>query len=128
MMKLLIVDDHPGMRELIRQLAALPAGAVRECADGREAVEVAREFRPDLVTMDLRLPELGGIEATRALRAVCPAASVIIVTTYDQPAMREAATTAGATHFVAKDNLAELRPMLARLAGGGGAPMREPQS
>jgi len=103
---------------MIRQISALVVDEVRECASGSEAVSVAREYLPDLVTMDLRLPGLGGIEATRALCSVCLAAKVVIVTSYDEPALRAAAATAGASHFVAKDDLGALQPLFARIAAG----------
>lgn len=113
MMKLLIVDDHAGVRAMIRQLAALPAEAVRECACGEEAIRVAREFAPDVVTMDIRLPGLGGFAVTRVIRAVHPATRVVMVSSYDQPELRQAAHLAGAASYVVKDNLGQLRPILA---------------
>lgn len=115
-MKLLIVDDHTGVRALIRQLAALPDTAVRECGSGEQALEIVRAFAPDVVTMDVRLPGLSGLEVTRALRVASPAPSVVVVSAYNLPSVREAAHAAGATAFVAKDNLTELLPVFARLA------------
>jgi DNA-binding NarL/FixJ family response regulator len=115
-MKFLIVDDHSGVRALIRSLVASPADDVRECASTEEALLVAREFEPDLVTMDVRLQKFDGIAATRALRELCPSARVVIVTSYDQPALRKQAAAAGAVHFVSKDNLLELRLLVPHLA------------
>jgi DNA-binding NarL/FixJ family response regulator len=112
MMKLLIVDDHAGVRTMIRQLAALPDGAVRECATGEEAVRLARDFAPDVVTMDVRLPGLGGFAATCAICTDHPTAKVVIVSAYDQPELRLAARAAGASAYVVKDNLNELHAML----------------
>jgi len=112
-MRLLIVDDHAGVRTMIRQLATLPDHAVRECATGEEAIRAVREFEPDLVTMDVRLPGIGGFAATRAICAIRPAARVVIVSSYDQPELRHAARAAGAADYVVKDNLGELRPVLA---------------
>lgn len=114
-MKLLIVDDHAGMRAMIRQLAELPDAAVRECGSGEAAIEIAREFSPDLITMDVRLPGLSGLEATRAIRLARPATQVVVVSAYDLPGLRTAAYQAGATEFVSKDDLERLRPMLARM-------------
>lgn len=121
MMRLLIVDDHSAVRAMIRQISAPVVNEVRECSSGSEAVRVAREYKPDLITMDLRMPGIGGIDATRALRQACPSASVVIVTSYDEQPLRDAATTAGASHFIAKDNLAELEPLFARLAEASGS-------
>src|SRR6266545_1569649 len=108
-MKILIVDDHAGVRRMIRQFAAAYADDVRECACATDALNVARDFSPDFVLMDVRLPDIDGIAATRTLRATCPTARVVIVTAHDQPALRAAASAAGAVHFVSKDNLVELR-------------------
>ena len=115
-MKLLIVDDHAGIRAMIRQLAALPDDAVIECTSAETAIVVARAFAPDIVTMDVRLPGLGGLEATRAIRASCPGTQVVVVSAYDQPALRSAAREAGADGFIAKDNLEQLRPVFARFS------------
>ena len=116
MTKLLIVDDHAGVRTMIRQLAALPDHAVCECASGEEAVRLAREFAPDVVTMDLNLPGLGGLAATDVICGKHPAIQVVIVSAYDQPELRTAARGAGAMGFIAKDNLGELRGWLSNRA------------
>jgi two-component system, NarL family, response regulator LiaR len=115
-MKFLIVDDHLCVRALIRHLVTTPADEVRECTSGEEAVRVAREFMPDLVTMDIRLGKLNGIAATRALRDACPSAQIVVVTSYNQPELRQAAAAAGAVHFVVKDNLLELQQVIPQLA------------
>src|SRR4051812_12288064 len=110
-MKLLIVDDHAGVRAMIRQLAELPENAVQECANGESALQVVADFQPDVVTMDVRMPGLSGLEATRAISTLCPAARVVVVSAYDQPTLRAAARQAGAVDFVPKDNLEKLRPV-----------------
>ena len=125
-MKLMIVDDHPNMREMIRELAATADDTVCECASGDEAVQKAVEFAPDCVTMDLRMPGMTGFEATRAIVAAHPAVLVVIVSAFDQPVLRVAADAAGAFGYVAKDNLhelrAQLRPSLNRAVGNPTAP------
>jgi CheY-like chemotaxis protein len=108
----MIVDDHAGVRNMIRQLLAAPGDRFVECASGEAAVQTAREFKPDYVTMDVRLPDLGGLEAARAIRAIHPPSRVIIVTSYDQPFLRQTASEVGAIAYVLKDNLAELRSVL----------------
>ena len=95
-MKVMIVDDHAGVRNLIRQLLAAPGDSFVECATGEDAVQTAGDFRPDYVTMDVRLPDLGGLEAARAIRAIHPPSRVIIVTSYDQPFLRQTASEVGA--------------------------------
>lgn len=113
-MKLMIVDDHAGVRALIRQIADLPLAAVCECASGEAALAALSDFTPDVVTMDVHLPGLSGFDATRAIRASHPTTRVVVVSAYDEPATREAALGAGADEFIAKDNLQELQPSLAR--------------
>lgn len=114
-MKLLIVDDHAGVRAMIREIAGCAAAEVRESATGEGAIAVAQEFSPDVVTMDARMPGLGGIEATRQIRVVCPAAKVLVVSSYNFPAMRAAALQAGACEFIAKDDLTQLQRTLAEI-------------
>lgn len=111
-MKLMIIDDHAGVRELIRQLLAAPDDLVHECASGFEAVRLAPYFQPDWVTVDIRMPGPDGFATTRALRAVHPPVRVVVVSAYDEPEFRASATAAGAVAYVTKQNLADLRRVL----------------
>jgi CheY-like chemotaxis protein len=114
-MKLLIVEDNPQMRGMIRDFVGDLAGAVTECSDGYEAVAAytAGKFTcDDRVLMDLQMPRVGGLEATRQIRAVFPDAHIIIVTQHDDPHWRAAAKEAGAMAYVLKENLFELRQIL----------------
>jgi len=114
-MKLLIVEDNPQMRWMIRAVVADLAEAVAECSDGDEAVAAyaAQQFgRDDRVLMDLQMPRVSGLEATRRIRADFPDAQIIIVTQYDDPHWRAAANQAGAVGYVLKENLLDLRQML----------------
>ena len=117
-MKLMIVDDHAGMRDMIRQIAASPGDEICECTRGSEAVQRVGTFAPDWVTMDLRMPGISGLDATRAIMTVRPSASIVVVSSYDIAELRSAASDAGAKGFVAKDNLhelkAQIRPAAAR--------------
>jgi PAS domain S-box-containing protein len=115
-MRLLIVDDHPEVRNLIRHVAAASATTVRECGNGREAVELVREFKPHCITLDIRLPGLGGIDAASAIRAVHPSARIAMVSSYDGPELRQAARLAGARCYVLKDHLVDLGNWLAEQA------------
>jgi DNA-binding NarL/FixJ family response regulator len=112
-MKLLIVDDHSGMRAMIRQIVAQPDDDVRECADAEAAVLQARDMTPDVIFLDVRLPGLSGIEATRVLRAILPNTPVIVVSAFNQAGVRHLARQTGATGFVGKDELDQLRPLVA---------------
>ena len=111
-MKLLIVDDNPGVRRVIRSLVAKVAGEIRECADGAEALALYNLQWPDFVLMDIQMSTLDGIAATQQIRAANPAARVIMVTDYDQPDLREAARQAGACAYVLKENLLDLVGLL----------------
>ena len=117
-MKLLIVDDNPQMSWMIRAVVADLAEAVAECGDGDEAVAAYAAQKlsaADRVLMDLQMQRVGGLEATRRIRAAFPDARIIIVTQYDDPHWRAAATQAGACGYVLKENLLELRQMLKTL-------------
>ena len=114
-MKLLIVDDNSEMRGLIKQALSDLATEFTECADGDEAVAAyaAQGFTAeDRVLMDLQMPRVGGLEATRRIRATHPDAQIIIVTQYNDVHWRAAATQAGACGYVLKENLLELRQWL----------------
>ena len=114
-MKIMIVDDNPQIRKLIRSLVEDLAEKVIECGDGDEAVAVyaAQQFSgDDRVLMDLQMPRLGGLEATRRLLTDFPEARIIIVTQHDDTYWREAAQLAGACGYVLKENLLDLRRLL----------------
>lgn len=103
-MRVLIADDEDLMRAgLIELLTADPDIAiVGEASSGREAVELARRLAPDVVLMDVRMPDLDGIAATRELSRVAPNAKVLILTTFDQDDYVFGALRAGASGFLVK--------------------------
>jgi len=109
---ILIVDDSPQMRRALKALLCDLAPVCHECGDGRATLAAYQQYRPDWVLMDLKLAGTDGLAVTAALRAVDPDARVLIVTTYDDPALREAARLAGACGYVLKENLPELRSLL----------------
>jgi len=122
----LLVEDNLSMRALIRSLIEPVGAAVYECGDGETALTLYGRLRPDWVLMDIRMPGLDGIAATRALTRADPRARVIIVTEHREEQYRRAATSAGAAGFVLKDDLSELPRLLAGAgagpAAGDGAP------
>jgi DNA-binding NarL/FixJ family response regulator len=103
--RLLLVDDQALVRAGFRMiLEAQPdLEVVAEAANGREAWELARRHRPDLVLMDIRMPEMDGIEATRRILAEQPEARVLILTTFDLDEHVYDALRAGASGFLLKD-------------------------
>jgi CheY-like chemotaxis protein len=111
-MNILIVEDSAPVRRMIRSLLADLAAQIGECEDGAGALAAYAQQRPDWVLMDIRMPLLDGLAATTQLKAAYPEARIIIVTNYDDPALREEACRAGACGFVPKEDLTELRSLL----------------
>lgn len=112
MMKLLIVEDNPSVRRILKTLVAPFADEILECADGDESVQIYRTEKPDFVLMDLDLGETNGISATRQIKTFDPNAKIIIVTIYDENELRQAATDAGAIAFVVKEDLSPLTSII----------------
>ena len=112
-MRILISDDHAEMRQLIKTVIADFAAGMIECENGSQALDIYRENQPDWVIMDIKMPITDGISATRQIKAAFPAARIIIVTDYDDPRLRRAALSAGASDYVIKDELMRLRELLA---------------
>jgi len=110
-MNILIVDDHSGCRTLIRDLLARPGDRVRECESGETALEALAEFTPDWATVDLVLPVMNGLMAIKAMRGACPAARIVMVSSYDGPECRAMALALGAAAFVSKTQLPLLRDL-----------------
>jgi DNA-binding NarL/FixJ family response regulator len=104
MTRVLIADDDDLMRAgLVELLTGEPEiEIVGEASTGREAVERARRFHPDVVLMDVRMPDLNGIEATRELTRAAPSAKVLILTTFEQDDYVFGALRAGASGFLLK--------------------------
>src|SRR5436190_14088617 len=108
-MKLMIVDDHDGARQMIREMLTFPDVVLCECASGEEAVKKANEFKPDWVTMDVRMPGLNGFQAATLIQEAYPATRIIILTTDNHPHLRHMARVVGAVGYFRKENLVELR-------------------
>jgi DNA-binding NarL/FixJ family response regulator len=104
MINLLLVEDDASLRTGIRMRLALEADMhiIGETGDGQEALQLARALQPDVILMDVRLPGLDGLEATRLLRESVPRCSVVILTLYDEAANRQRAREMGAFAFVSK--------------------------
>ena len=108
----MIVDDDARVRELLKLLVTEIADTVHECEDGVRALAAYEACRPDWVLMDIEMPGEDGLCATRRIREVDPDANVLVVTSHDDPALREAAVAAGARGLVLKDDLLAIRGRL----------------
>lgn len=104
-MRVLVVDDHPVVRQGLMAILRFEPDIelVGEAADGREAVRLILEQRPDVVLLDLRLPELSGVEVMRAVRPQAPEVRFLVLTTYDTEMYIAPALAAGARGYLLKD-------------------------
>ena len=103
MAKILIVDYADFMRMMIKDILTKNGyEVVAEAANGVEAVELYKSHQPDLVTMDITMPEMDGIEAVKQIKAVNPAAKVIMCSAMGQQSMVMDAIKAGANDFIVK--------------------------
>jgi DNA-binding NarL/FixJ family response regulator len=121
--RVLVADDQSMVRAGFRLLLADEDGieVVAEAADGNEAVAKAARFRPTVVLMDIRMPQLDGLEATRRILAADPDARVLILTTFDLDEYIYEALRAGASGFVLKDDPPEQLIAGIRTAAAGNA-------
>ena len=123
--RVLVVDDHPMIRAgLTLTISPEPdMTVVGSASTGREGLEQYRQHQPDITLMDLRMPEMGGVEAIRTIRAEFPSAKIIVLSTYqgDEDIFR--ALEAGAVTYLLKDTLAEKMVGIIREVAGGGRPI-----
>ena len=118
MSRVVVVDDDAAVRGVLRPaLERLGIEVVGEAADGFEAVDVVRGVDPDVVLMDLQMPGMGGLEATREIKEAMPFVQVVFVTVYDDPHPTRSAQEVGAYAYLLKDSSPELmRDVILRAA------------
>lgn len=104
--RILIVDDHPAIREGLKAILSTQPNCdiVGEAADGLEALNLAERLQPDLVLMDLSMPLMDGIAATREIKKKWPETKILVFTNHDNPEYRTAALKAGAEGYLLKDS------------------------
>ena len=103
--RVLIVDDSRPMRELLRMTLGDAVVVVGECEDGEDALDAYTRLQPDWVLMDIDMKQMDGIAATRQIITAHPKAKIVIVTDYDDVELRRAASEAGASRYVIKEDL-----------------------
>ena len=120
MVRVVVVDDHPMWRDSVaRDLAEAGLDVVGTAGDGRAAVDVAKATTPDVVVMDLQLPELSGVEATRAIAEALPDVKVLVLSASGEHADVLDAVKAGATGYLVKSaRVDELVDAVRRTAAG----------
>jgi len=119
MNRILIVDDHAMIRRGIQSiLRTLPDWEVMgEASNGEDAVRMTNDLKPDVVLMDISMPGMSGLEATRAIRKISPQTKVLLLTLHDSPEWVETALSAGARGYLLKsDAEGELLRALEELA------------
>jgi DNA-binding NarL/FixJ family response regulator len=121
----LLVDDHPllgvGITTLLR--AAGDLDVVGQALDGAQAVEMARELRPDVVLMDLSMPTMDGVEATRRIRDTVPETRILVLTSFSDTARVRGAMQAGAIGYLLKDCAPSVLLDAIRAAARGHSPL-----
>ena len=124
--KVLLVDDHQVVREGLRTMLADEPDIrlVGEASCGEEAVRATDDMEPDVVLMDVRMPGMGGMEATRLIKSSHPTTSVIMVTMYDNEMYVVESLRAGAAGYLTKDSSRDLLCHAIRAAVDGGTLVR----
>ena len=123
--RVLLVDDHPMIRAgLTATIEPEPdMTVVGSASTGREGLEQYRQHQPDVMLIDLKMPEMGGVEAIRTIRAEFPSAKIIVVSTYQGDEDIYRALEAGAVTYLLKDTLAEKMIGVIREVARGGRPI-----
>lgn len=109
-LRILLADDHEMLRRGLRAILTEQPGweICGEAVDGRQAVELALKLRPDVIVMDIAMPELNGLEATRQIRRVWPRAEILVLTFDESEALVRGVLTAGARGYVMKNDVSRV--------------------
>jgi len=120
--RVLIADDHLILRTGVRTLLAATPGieVVGEASSGRQAVELTREHRPDVVVMDIGMRDLDGLQATELIKKEMPAVKVVVLSMHDTADFVERALRMGASGYLVKDAVAEELHLAIRAVAAGG--------
>src|SRR5579864_3068636 len=109
MIRVLVIDDHPMIRAgLTATISPEPdMEIIAAASNGREGVELYRQHQPDVALMDLKMPDIGGVEAIRAIRADFPSATIVVLSTYEGSEDIYRAMQAGAVTYLLKNTRSE---------------------
>jgi two-component system, OmpR family, KDP operon response regulator KdpE len=126
--RILVVDDEPQIRRIMRTTLTSAGYEVEDAKTGEEALSKLREYRPDLVVLDMNMPGMGGLETCRAIRAD-PNVAIVVLTVHNTEAAKVEALDAGADDFVTKpfstpELLARIRAVLRRVPVAQSMPQR----
>ena len=113
--RVLLADDYPDMVKAVSRLLALDCEIVGSVADGSALLQATQRLRPDVIVLDVNLPNVHSLEACREITRVNPTTKVIMFTATSDPAASEAFLAAGASAFVSKTGAADLLSTIKRL-------------
>ena len=117
--RLVIADDSEPTRYLLQDLLKLDYLIVASVGDGQAAVEAARQFKPELVLLDISMPILDGFEAAKQIKELCPSTPLIFISDHSETVYIEAAFSFGGSGYVVKSKMiAELVPAIGRVLAG----------
>jgi two-component system, response regulator YesN len=130
MLKTLLVEDNEQFRKAFKEMLydSFPKMVVEEAADGKEALEKVDSFCPRLIFMDIRLPDESGLQLTQKIKAKYPEISIVMLTSYDLPEYRKAATAYGASHYLVKgsSDIGQITALVESLSNGSkDSPLKE---
>ena len=117
--RVLLADDYPDIVKAVSRLLALDCAIVGTVSDGGALLEAARRLRPDVIVLDVNLPNVQSLEACREITRVNPTTTVIMFTAMDDPAVRQAFFEAGASAFISKAEAGDLLSTIKRLCFDG---------
>jgi DNA-binding NarL/FixJ family response regulator len=115
---IVIAEDHAGMRNSLKKWLStiFQYYEIRDAGTGEDTVELCKKTKPEVVVMDIKLPGINGIEATRQIKKILPDTKIIVLTIYDIPVFQVGAHEAGASAFISKNNMyKELIPAIQKL-------------